>query len=91
MSRLTERGQLVHLLGGLGSLKVSSLVPTIKNNENKVAFSILLSDLFPKVPNYFLYLGSSSLSWEACLYFTPKLCGLQGALGGYLKGVGSGL
>ena len=48
------------------------------NNEDKVVFSALLSASFPKVSNYFLYFGSSSLSQEACFYVISKFCSLHG-------------
>lgn len=90
MSRLTENAELVHLLSP-GPLKASSFVPTIKNNKKKVVFSILLSDSFPEVPNYFLYLGSTPFHGKPVYISPPKLCDLQGTLVGYVKGVESRL
>lgn len=71
----TEHAQLVHLVNP-GFLGRSIARP--HNNKDKVVFSALLSASFPKVSNYFLYFGSSSLSQEACFYVISKFCSLHG-------------
>lgn len=53
-----------------------------------MVFGIFLSGPFPKVPNYFLYLGSISLSWKACLYFIPKALWSPGHSGWVPEGGG---
>ncbi|KAB0358835.1 hypothetical protein FD754_002991 [Muntiacus muntjak] len=51
-----------------GFAVVSSSLASPHNDKDKVVFSTLFSASFPKISNYFLYLGSSSLSQEACLW-----------------------
>ena len=73
--QFTEHAQLVHLVNP-GLLRTSLALP--HNNKDTVVFSTLLSASFAKVSNYFLYLGSSSLSQEACFYVISKFCSLHG-------------